>query len=178
MADGSKILLAGVGYPDLRDMSFGPKLVERLRDEPLPPDVRVEDLSYNPVAVVHWLEEDPGLFERAIFFGAVERGREPGTLLSYPWLERPLDPDDVQESVSEALVGIINLENVLVVAQHFGVLPKESTVIELEPVELEWGMELSRVGKERMEEAVGRIHAEISSGAVHAGNGKREEAEK
>jgi hydrogenase maturation protease len=169
------ILLAGVGYPDLSDLSFGPRLTERLRDMPWPPGVQIENLSYGPIAVIHWFEDHPGRFERAIFFGAAERGREPGTLAAYGWLADSLSPEDVQASVSEAVTGIISLENLLIIAHHFGVLPPETSVVELEPVELEWGMKLSALGEERMEQAATWIRHEVYSGAQPAGNGRRKE---
>jgi hydrogenase maturation protease len=169
MADS--FLLAGVGYPDLSDLSFGPALAERLRDEPLPAGVRIENLSYGPIAVVHWLENHRE-FERAIFFGAMERGREPGTLATYDWIADP-PAEVVQDRVSEAVTGVISLENVLIIARHFGVLPAETRVVEIEPAEKEWGLRLSPLGAERLEEAVAWVHREVRSGTT--GNGHREE---
>jgi len=173
MLTSSKILLAGVGYPDLSDLSFGPVLAGRLRDEPLPAGVRIENLSYGPIAVVHWLQDHQGKFEKAIFFGAMERGREPGVLATYDWPADPPAPEVVQDRVSEAVTGVISLENVLIIARHFGVLPAETRVVELEPVELEWGLKLSPVAEGRLEEAVAWIHDEVRSGTT--GNGRREE---
>ncbi len=171
------ILVAGVGYHHLSDLSFGPKLVERLRDMTWPDEVWIEDFSYGPIAILHWFEESPGKkFERAIFAGAVERGREPGTLATYDWFfASPPDPDVVQERVSEALTGVINLENLLIIAQHFGALPPETSVVELEPVEREWGLELSPLCEERLEQAAEWIHREVHSGAGPPGNGRHKE---
>ena len=169
------ILIAGVGYQYLSDLSFGPKLVERLQGMTWPDEIRIEDFGYGPIAILDWFEESPGKkFERAILAGAMERGREPGTLAIYPWLRNPLDPDLVQERVSEALTGVISLENLLIVAQHFGALPPDTSVVELEPVEKEWGEELSPLGEERLEEAVKWIRREIHSRALHSGNGQKE----
>ena len=169
------ILVAGVGYQHLSDLSFGPKLVEQLQGMDWPEEVRIEDFGYGPIAILEWFEESPGKkFERAILVGAVERGRTPGTLVTYAWLETSPDPDLVQERVSEALTGVISLENLLIVAQHFGALPAETSVVELEPVEKEWGTELSPLGEERLEEAVGWIRREVYSGVRPTGNGRKE----
>ncbi len=168
------ILVAGVGYHHLSDLSFGPKLVERLRGMDWPDEIRIEDFSYGPIAILHWFEESPGKrFDRAIFAGAAERGREPGTLATYGWLVNSLDPEVVQERVSEALTGVISLENLLIISQHFGALPPDTSVLELEPVDKEWGTELSPLGEERMEQAVEWIRREVHAGP--AGNGRREE---
>ncbi len=170
------ILVAGVGYQYLSDLSFGPKLVERLQSMDWPDDVRIEDFGYGPIAILDWFEESPGKrFERAILAGAVERGREPGTLVTYGWLSGTPDPELVQERVAEALTGVISLDNLLIVAQHFGALPAETSVVELEPVEKEWGAELSTLGEERLEQAVAWIRREVHSGARASGNGHHEE---
>ena len=169
------ILIAGVGYQYLGDLSFGPKLVERLQGMTWPEKVRVEDFGYGPLAILDWFEECPGkTFERAILAGAVERGREPGTLSTYSWIPGTPDPDLVQERVLEAGAGVISLENLLIVAQHFGALPVDTSVVELEPLEKEWNTELSVVGEERLEQAVEWIQHEVHSGARHSDNGWKE----
>ncbi len=169
------ILIAGVGYQYLGDLSFGPKLVERLQGMDWPDDVRVEDFGYGPLAILDWFEESPGKsFERAILAGAVERGRKPGLLTTYSWIADTPDPDLVQERILEAGAGVISLENLLIVAQHFGALPADTSVVELEPVEKEWNTELSAVGEERLEQAVEWIQREVHSGAHHSGNGRKE----
>ncbi len=169
------ILIAGVGYQFLGDLSFGPKLVERLQDMTWPEEVRVEDFGYGPLAILDWFEESPGKrFERAILAGAVERGREPGTLTTYSWIAGAPDPELVQERILEAGAGVISLENLLIVAQHFGALPADTSVVELEPVEKEWNTELSPLGEERLEQAVEWIQREVHSGARPSGNGRKE----
>jgi len=165
------ILLAGVGYPDLRDLSFGPKLVERLREESLPSGICIENMSYGPIAVLHWFEEQTGDFERAIFFGAEECGRRPGTLSTYHWVPESLSSERVQAAVEEAVTGVISLHNLLIISRHFGALPSETSVVELEPEEREWGMELSSSGEKRLEEAVEWVRSELHSGSERVTNG-------
>jgi len=170
------ILVAGVGYQYLGDLSFGPKLVERLQGmTSWPEEVRVEDFGYGPLAILDWFEESPGKrFERAILAGAVERGRKPGTLTTYSWIAGTPDPDLVQQCVLEAGAGVISLENLLIVAQHFDALPADTSVVELEPLEKEWNTELSVVGEERLEQAVEWIQREVHSGGARSGNGRKE----
>ncbi len=74
----------------------------------------------------------------------------------------------------EAGAGVISLENLLIVAQHFGALPADTSVVELEPVEKEWNTELSPLGEERLEQAVEWIQREVHSGARPSGNGRKE----
>jgi hydrogenase maturation protease len=159
------MLVAGVGYLYMRDLSFGPVLVDQLRQESWvePAGVQIEDLSYGPIAVVQWLEDDPGRFERAVFTGAVQRGREPGSLTVYPWRSGAFTIEIVQERVAEAVTGVISLENLLMIADHFGVLPADSLVIELEPADLEWGDGLSEIARRQLNEAEAFIQRHVAA---------------
>ncbi len=134
-----RVLIAGVGYPFLRDMSVGPCVVPLLREQEWPPGVEVDDWSFNPIAIVQRLEEQPGHLERIILIAAAERGREPGQVHCYRWDGILPHPDRIQECVGEAVMGIISLDNLLVIAQHFGVLPADVIVVEVEPEDTGWG---------------------------------------
>jgi len=81
-----RVIVAGVGYRNLRDHSVGIAVTDRLLDRAWDGDVVVEDLSYNPIAVMQRLEDEPPerRFTRAVMVGAVERGsRPPGTVTVY-----------------------------------------------------------------------------------------------
>jgi len=93
------VLIAGVGYSNLRDMSAGPALAERLRHQPWPSGVEVEDLSLGAVMVLHWLQNNPP-FDAALFLTAAARGREPGSIQHTTWAQIDLPPDDVQQRVA------------------------------------------------------------------------------
>ena len=137
-----RVLVAGVGYRYLRDHSVGAAVADRLADHAWSGDVIVEDLSYNPIAVVQRLEDEPPdrRFDRAVFVASVERpGRVPGMVTAYRW-DGVLPPaDEIQRAVAEAVTGVIALDNTLVVAAHFEALPPEVVVIEVEPAEHEFG---------------------------------------
>ena len=169
------ILVAGVGYQHLSDFSFGSVLVERMQEMEWPEDVQIEDFGWGPISILHWFEESPGTkFDRAIFAGAVERGREPGNLYTYAWLAEKPDPEVVQERISEALTGVISLENLLIIAHHFDALPSDTTVIELEPVEQDWGSDLGETGQRRLAETIEWIRSEVQPGTRPTGNGRKE----
>lgn len=159
------ILVAGVGYSHLTDLSFGPHLVERLQAMEWPDDVQIEDLSYGPITVVQWFQDDPGRFDRAIFAGAMQRGRPPAMVTRYEWDNTPWSPDEVHERVTEAVTGVVSVENTLIVAGYFGLLPARTSVIEFEPVDVEWGLELGPYGKQRMNEVVDVIRDDVLSAA-------------
>lgn len=137
-----RVLVGGVGYRHLRDHSFGIVLVEALETHRWPAEVAIEDVSYNPIAVVQRLQDEPAAarFDLAIVAGAVERpGRAPGTLSVYRWDNVLPGADAIQASVTEAVTGIIALDNTLVVARYFNALPPTVVVMEVEPAAHECG---------------------------------------
>jgi len=139
-----RILVGGVGYTNLRDRSFGPLLIERLKDRAWPADVVVEDVSYGPIDVLFKLQAEPGGFRLGIFVGAVARGRPEGTVDRYIWQSSTPSVDELQERVAEAVTGVVSLENLLLILAHFGALPRRTLVIEVEPeAEEGWGPDLS-----------------------------------
>ncbi len=71
-----RVIVAGVGYRKLRDHSVGVEVTDRLESASWTDDVVVEDLSYNPIAVVQRLEDESPeqRFQRAVVVAAVEPG--------------------------------------------------------------------------------------------------------
>jgi len=151
-----RVLVAGVGYRDLRDYSVGGAVADRLAGYPWTHDVAVEDLSYNPIAVVQRLQDEPPdrPFDRAVFVGSVGRPPRPaGTVTAYRW-DGVLPPaEEIQRAVTEAVTGVIALDNTLVVARHFDALPDEVVVIEVEPADHEFGDGFSDAVAEAFEAA-------------------------
>ncbi|HZW90884.1 MAG TPA: hypothetical protein VFF12_17525, partial [Myxococcaceae bacterium] len=74
-----RVIVGGVGYRNLRDHSIGVAVADRLEGRAWTGEVVVEDLSYNPIAVLQRLEDEPPerRFTRAVMVGAVERGTRP-----------------------------------------------------------------------------------------------------
>ena len=141
-----RVIVAGIGYRNLRDHSVGIAVTDRLLERAWPGDVVVEDLSYNPIAVIQRLEDEPPgqRFTRAVVVGAVERGnRPPGSVVAYQWDGILPSDEGIQRAVTEAVTGVIALDNTLVVARYFGGLPDEVVVIEVEPGVQEFGEDFS-----------------------------------
>jgi hydrogenase maturation protease len=155
-----RVLVAGVGYRNLRDLSAGPILIDRLRTLAWPPGVDVEDLSFGAVHVLHWLEERPP-FDAALLVAAVARGREPGSLTRSTWSTPQLPAEAVQERVAEAVTGVISLDTLLIVLGYFAALPPRVTIIEIEPLADEWGPALSSCVETALAEAERLVEHEV-----------------
>lgn len=137
-----RVLVGGVGYTNLRDLSFGPLLVDRLRLTSWPDGVDIEDLSAGAIHEVHVLQSRRP-YDAAILISGVRRGGPAGTVRAYRWDHAVRTTDQIQERVSEALVGIIGLDTLLTVLDHFGALPADTRIVEVEPRDEDWGPDLS-----------------------------------
>ncbi|HMQ29840.1 MAG TPA: hydrogenase maturation protease [Chloroflexaceae bacterium] len=151
------VLIAGVGYRNMHDTSVGSLLVPVLAEQPWPREVEVIDMFFGPVHAVHWFQERPGHFSRVVFVSAVERGRPPGSIHSYSWDGALPDPAAIQARVTEAVTGLVSLDAMLVVTGHFGALPADVRVVEVEPAETGWGDGLSPVVAARFDEIVAAV---------------------
>ncbi|MEJ7811311.1 MAG: hypothetical protein WKG32_12945 [Gemmatimonadaceae bacterium] len=143
----TRTVIGGVGYRNLRDHSLGIVMSDELELEARPPALLVEDLCYGPVAVGQWLldEAREAPITRAVFVTAVARedGRPAGTISAYRW-DRVLPPDDeIQRAVTDAVTGVILLDNTLVVTEWMKALPAETLVVEVEPQEHAFGDAMS-----------------------------------
>jgi hydrogenase maturation protease len=138
-----RTLIAGVGYSNLSDLSVGPIVAAEMRKEEWPAHVEVDDLSYGPVAVVHRLAEAVPPYTRLVLVGAADRGRRGAEVRYYRWDGVLPYAEEIQTRVTEAVTGVIDLDNLLVVTGHFGALPAEVFIVEVQPLATEFGMEPS-----------------------------------
>ncbi len=148
-------LIAGVGYPYLRDMSLGCVVASELKAEQWPANVVVDDYSFGPIAVVHRWQAMSQPFEKVVFFGAVQRGKAPGEVTRYRWQQPPLSNAQVQDRVAEAVTGVISLDNLLIITSALAVLPENTIVTEVEPADLGWGAGFS----DPVQRAIPRLRA-------------------
>ncbi len=141
-----RVIVGGVGYPDLCDYSIGVLVQEHLSGRQPLSHVVVEDLSYNPIAIVQRLNDEPAddRFSRLVVISAVKRGTDPaGTVRCFRWDGLLPSDEEVQRAVTDGVTGIIAMENTLVIAQYFRALPDEVIVVEVEPETHEFGAQLS-----------------------------------
>ncbi len=154
------VLVSGIGYSNMSDMSFGRVLYGQMAEMSWPDHVHVEDLNFGPVMIYQWFEETPIKFDKLVLVSAANRGREPGTLEVYDWDGKMPDDAGIQACIGEAITGVLSLENLLIVCKHFGVLPEDVTIIEIEPQKEDYGLEFSPVVAARVGEAIDLVKRE------------------
>ena len=156
------VLVSGIGYSNMSDMSFGRVLLGELEKMDWSDNVHVEDLNFGPIMIYQWLEEFPVKFDKAVLVSAAKRGREPGTLEVYRWQDPQPSVDEIQASIGEAVTGVLSLENLLIVCGHFGVFPEDVTIVEIEPQNDEYGLEFSPVVAAKVSEAIELVKREAA----------------
>lgn len=161
-----RILIAGVGYTFLRDWSVGPKVAAQLKAREWPSGVEVDDWSFGPLDAVHKLQVADPPYTRVVFFGTVQRGRPPGTVVRRRWERSQLpDAEEIQLRMGEAISGVISLDNLVFVCAALGALPEDVVLIEIEPETTdEWGDGFSA----RVEAALPQLVSYIESEAALA----------
>jgi len=112
---------------------LGPELKERLeRQDWLDHQVDIKEMNWGPIAIVQEFQASSVAYDRGVLIAAVERGRKPGTVTCRRWTGGELDVLAVQDRVFEAVTGVISLDNLLVIGEHFKIWPEELIVIEVE----------------------------------------------
>jgi hydrogenase maturation protease len=134
------VLIGGVGYQNMRDLSVGPDVMPALSSLDWTIETEIVHLHFGPIHVVQWLEERPGYFDRMVFVASVARGRQPGSVYCNRWPGTLPGAEEIQQRIGEAVMGVIDLDNLLIVTQHFGVLPTDVIVVEIEPEDTGWGV--------------------------------------
>ena len=158
MSEAKRIFIGGVGYTNLRDLSVGPAVVQELQCLDWPAGVEIDDLSLGgPIAAVHRFREVPS-YDRVILFGAVGRARQPGQIYLYRWDRSLPDRDEIQMRVSEAVTGVISLDNLLIVGGYFGIWPPDVVIVEVEPCDENWGPEFSEPIRAAINPLIKAIH--------------------
>ena len=145
-----RVLVGGVGYRFLRDGAIGPYMADELAAGAAN-GIEVEDLGYHPVGFTQNLQDRPA-YDRIVLVGAIARDREPGTVTAYRWDHALPSDKDIQERVSEAVTGVISLDNLLIVTEAFGAFPRDVRVVEVEPADEGWGEGFSPVVEAKLAE--------------------------
>jgi len=144
-----KVTVIGLGNPLLKDEGLGVKVVEKLKEIPLPDEVKIVE------AGTYWLEDEEILkAEKIILVDAVKGGGRPGSIYRIPFqeinLKMPL-PLSLQE------ISFIEFLHRLRRASR----NKEVVLFGIEPAEIGPGDGLSEILKEKLPLLLGFIVKEV-----------------
>lgn len=130
----SQVAIGLVGYYQfVRGYPIGPELKERLEKlHQQDDDYVIKEMNWGPIAIVQDFQASSVSYDRIVLIAAVDRGLDPGTVTCRRWIGGKLDVLAVQERVFEAVTGIISLDNLLVIGEHFGIWPEEVITVELQ----------------------------------------------
>lgn len=156
-----RTLIAGVGYSNLSDSSVGPIAAAELKKQSWPSHIKIDDLSYGPISVLHNFAETNPPYERLVLITAADFGAQPPAMRLDRWAAVLPDAEEVQARVVEGATGVIDWKNLLVILQQFEVLPPEVFVVSVQPVKTDFGMGLS-AGMARLMPEILRLARELA----------------
>lgn len=134
MGSNKNVLLGTVGYQLLRNHSVGPNLLPQLQSISWEGSVTVEEMNWGPIAIVQYFQTLKKPFDRVIFLVAIERPeRDVGDISVYQWLGHLPSEKQIQACVGDAATGVISVENLLVIGEHFKIWPEEVFLVDVEP---------------------------------------------
>lgn len=157
---GCRALVGGFGLPTMRDLDFGRQFVDYAEALEWPADVVVEDLPTAPHLVLHRLQElRPA---KVVLVGSVERGTGgPGAIRRYRLDVAPPEPGDVHLGLTQGLTGAGELHHTLGVLRHWGALPPDTVIVEVEPADTSFGLGFSEEVGSSLEATVDAVRAEL-----------------
>lgn len=154
------VLVAALGHAWLRDQAFGLKVLDELRTRDLPADVELEDWSFGTITAFQKLALRP--YRRAIFVSGTQRdGRLPGTLARWTPTTTLPPPQEIHGRIGDCVMGAVSVDNLLIIAKFYDVLPDDVVLVEAEPVDDTWGNNLSPALANILSSAVDAVLEEI-----------------
>lgn len=133
--DASATLVGIVGYsPVVESFPLGPRLMAALtRELGGLPRARVENMTWSPIHIVQQFQDEGAERpDRLILIGAASGTRTPGEVRAFRWTGGTLPEAVVQARVYEAVTGVVDLENTLMIGQYFRVWPAETYSVEVD----------------------------------------------
>ena len=131
--DAPTVMVGIVGYSAVvQSYPLGPKLLEELEeifgDDP---NVLLENFTWSPVHIVQRLQGgEMTRPDRIVLVGLAAGSIKPGTVAVHRWIGGTQPEVKVQERIYEAVTGIVDLENTLMIGSYFKVWPDECLTVE------------------------------------------------
>ena len=132
-SDTPATLIGIVGYSAILDSyPLGPPLMTGLESALCDASsVTIENFTWSPVHIVQRFENDEmPRPDRLVLIGLSATSMKPGNVQACQWHGGQASELAVQERVYEAVTGIVDLENTLMIGEYFKAWPKECFTIE------------------------------------------------
>jgi hydrogenase maturation protease len=166
-----RTLIGGVGYRWQRDGSVGLAASDALGRLEWPAGVEVADLGFGAIYVAQELADARPSYDRLILLAGVARGRAAGAVHRYRYQQPLPEAEEILGRVREAGGGVIDLDHLLIIAQHAGALPPEVVVFEIEPIDESPGVELSPAMMQLLPALLEQVRAEALGETPHEEQG-------
>jgi hypothetical protein len=146
-----KVFIGTVGYHNLCNHSIGSALLPKLQKMKWADGVELDELNWGPIAIVQKFQSLPTPYDRVILIAAIERpGRKIGDITVYKWMGKLPDEELIQRCIGDAVTGVISVENLLIIGEHFKIWTGETFVVDVEPGAEEAGEDFT----EEMQQAI------------------------
>jgi hydrogenase maturation protease len=150
------ILILGIGNILMKDDGIGVRVVQRIKDKDLPPDVEVMDGGVLGLNLMYYIEGR----KKVIVIDAVNVGNPPGTIYRFTE-EALLEKKELLRSAHG-----VDFYDVIKTAALLGTKPDEVVFLGIEPEVVEEGMELSPSLEKRIPRVIELIFMEIENKIV------------
>lgn len=171
--DPGRTVVGIVGYtPVVEAYPLGPRLMRALEARlAAVPSAEVQNMSWSPIHIVQQFEE-AARPTRVVLVGVAAQCRQPGRVTAWRWTGGALPDAAVHDRVYEAVTGVVDLENTLMIGARFGIWPEEVFTVEVElPAETFGTMVIAETGGlagAAMARAVGFGPANVVDGLARA----------
>ena len=129
------VLIGIVGYsPVIDSYPLGPQLMDgikaRLENRC---DIAVENMTWSPIHVVQRFQDEGAIRpKRVVLIGAAAVSEAPGRVRGFRWAGGKVPGAAMQERIYEAVTGVVDLENTLIIGSHFDAWPNEVYCVEVD----------------------------------------------
>lgn len=129
-----KVLIGIIGYHNLRNHSVGPIIQPQLEELEWPEVVDIKEMNWGPIAITQEFESMGVPYSKVVFLCALERpGREVGEITCFKWNGLLPSEKQIQACIGDAVTGVVSIENLLIIGEHFDIWPQEVYVVDVEP---------------------------------------------
>ncbi len=146
-------LVLGIGNILMRDEGVGVRVIEAMRNLPMPADVELLDGGTSGVDLVDEVADRT----KVIVIDAVKTDGKPGTVFRFG------TADLIRDTERALSLHEFGLLDTLMSAEHLGCAPKEVVIFGIQPKEVSVGLELSAEVAETLPKVIELVLAEAEA---------------